>query len=135
MTMTRKIATATAALGLALSPILATAPALAQDTTPAAEAEGATSFSDTQLEAFVLAALDVAELRQNYQDRIEDATDAAAQQAIVDEANTEILRIVEESDGITVEEYIEIGQTAAADPTLNARIVALMQEEAPTPAE
>lgn len=135
MTLTRKIATATAALGLALSPILAAGPALAQDASATAEAEGGSSFSDTQLEAFVLAALDVAELRQSYQDRIEEASDAAAQQAIVDEANTEILRIVEESDGITVDEYIQIGQTAAADPELNARIVALMQEEAPAPAE
>lgn len=155
MTQITTFATAGAALGLALF-ALTTGPAAAQEASgdtaqesaqESAPAESGTetgtetgtdtasAYSDEQLRAFVAAALEVAELRQGYQDRIEEATDAAAQQAIVDEANAEILAIVEEADGISVEDYIEIGQTAAADPALNARIVALMQEEAPAPAD
>lgn len=136
MTILRKFATTTTALGLALSPVLAAAPAFGQEAAPVeGGAETGAAYSEDQIQAFVVAALDVAELRESYQIQLEATTDAVAQQEIVAKANDEILNIVEEAEGITAEEYIEIGNSAAADPELNARIVALMQEKAAMPGE
>lgn len=129
MTMSKTFTMAATTCGLALAPLIAAAPVLAQDTDAATQAE--TQYSDEMLSAFVVAALDVADLRQTYQARLEAAPTPEEQQAIVDEANNEILGVVESAEGITVEEYIEIGQIAAADPALNARIIDLMQDEMP----
>ncbi len=131
MTKVKTFTTAATALGLAFAPLIAAAPVLAQeaDMAPQSTAE----YSDEMLSAFVVAALDVADLRQTYQARLEAAPTPEEQQAIVDEANNEIMGVVESAEGITVEEYIEIGQTAAADPALNERIIGLMQEEMPAP--
>jgi hypothetical protein len=134
MNINKTIATATTTLGLALAPMIAAAPAFAQDVEVTQEGvEAGAQYSDEMLEAFVMAALDVAELRQTYQDRLEAAPSPEEQQVIVDEANNEILGVVEQAEGISIDQYIEIGQMAAADPELNARIIGLMQEEAPLP--
>ena len=134
MTLSKTFATGTTALALTLAPLMGAAPAFAQDTTaPMTEAPAATAeYSDEMLAAFVSAALDVAELRQSYQARLESSPTPEEQQAIVNEANAEILGVVESAEGITVEEYIEIGQTAADDAELNTRIMALMQQDMPT---
>ncbi len=131
MTVVKTFTTAATALGLALAPLIAAAPVLAQDADTATQSTA--EYSDEMLSAFVVAALDVADLRQTYQARLEAAPTPEEQQAIVDEANNEILGVVEGAEGITVEEYIEIGQTAAADPALNERIIGLMQDEMPAP--
>ena len=108
------------------------APVLAQDAmpadpaTPAAPEAPAANFSDDQLTSFVDAAMSVQELRQDYMTRI-DATEAPEEkQALVTEAQTEMASAVEETDGMDIATYNQIGQAAQADPQLNERIMAMV---------
>src|SRR6056297_1942762 len=125
-TMTRHLAAAATGLSLALAPV-ALVPAFAQT----AGTETETAITDETLTAFVMAALDVAEVNQSYQAELQAAPDEAAQQAVVQEAQAAMVAAVEETDGITVDEYISISQAAAADADLDARIQTKLQEVLP----
>lgn len=121
------------ALGLAAVLALggATLPAFAQSQAPAQPpAPTATSadFSEGQLEAFVAAAMKVAEIRDQYTTALAEVTDEQAQQELIAEGNAEMLAAVEESEDITVEDYILIGEAAAADPELGQRIAMMVEE-------
>ncbi|WP_292285766.1 DUF4168 domain-containing protein [Marivita sp.] len=111
------LAAATAAFGL-----FATAPVIAQTTTPAPEAVE-TDFSDAKLDAFVTALQDVDAVRQTYIPQIEATGDPEEQQDLVDEANTAITDTIEGTPDISVDEYVTIAQLAQQDPELNQRIV------------
>lgn len=119
------------ALGLAAVLALggATLPAFAQTQAPV-QTPTTTSidFSEDQLEAFVAAAMKVAEIRDQYTTALAEFTDEQAQQELIAEGNAEMLAAVEESEDITVEDYILIGEAAAADPELGQRIAMLVQE-------
>lgn len=114
-----KIATSAAAAGLLLASTLA-APLAAQST----------NFDEATLEAFVMASLRVQEVRQVYEGRLTEAGSQEEQEQIVEEANAEMVAAVEETPGIGVEEYIAVGEAAAQDPELNARIGEIAQEHA-----
>ena len=121
MTMFKTIATSTAIATMALAPAF---PAFAQteeQATPAIE----------QVGAFVTAALAVAEMQTDWFARIEAAEDAEAQAALVEEANAAMEATVEETDGITLAEFIAIGEAAQTDQELSERIVAQMEVAAP----
>ena len=126
MPTNRHLAAAATGLSLALAPVAAV-PAFAQS----AGTEAQTEISDELLTAFVVAALDVAEVSQSYQAELQAAPDEAAQQAVVAEAQQAMVTAVEEADGITVEEYISISQAAAADEALDARIQLKLDEVRP----
>jgi len=126
MTMFKTIATSTAIATMALAPAF---PAFAQteeQATPAIE-----DVSDAQVGAFVTAALAVAEMQTDWFARIEAAEDAEAQAALVEEANAAMEATVEETDGITLAEFIAIGEAAQTDQELSERIVAQMEVAAP----
>ena len=109
------LAPAAVALGMALGS-LGALPAAAQ-----AEASGAEMIEQEQkLDAFIDAAMAVAEVRDAYLATLQDAESEDEQNQIIEAANTAILEAVEETPGITVDEYIAIGDAAAADPELNA---------------
>ncbi len=109
------LAPAAVALGMALGS-LGALPAAAQ-----AEASGAEMIEQEQkLDAFIDAAMAVAEVRDAYLATLQDAQSEDEQNQIIEAANTAILEAVEETPGITVDEYIAIGDAAAADPELNA---------------
>jgi hypothetical protein len=118
-------ATAVAA-GLALAGGAAI-PAAAQD---APEAVAPAEFSDAQLEAFAQAAVDVAEIRDEYAMALNEVAedDEAAQEQLVEEGNAAMLAAVEDNPAITLDEYLEIGEAAAADPELGERISMLIQD-------
>lgn len=139
MAFRKSFALIPAAAAIALAPL---APAMAQDSTatpeqgktPEAQAQApapAKAYSEEQLSAFVTAAMDVAELRQDYAVKMKSAEDDAARKKLVEEANADMRKAVEEADGITVEQYIEIGRASAEDKALNDRIVAMLQERLP----
>ena len=124
----------------ALAALLATAPAWAQtegttEATPVPPAEGTTdqdvaaTFDDATLEAFVTAALDVREIRTDYETRIAEAGDQAAAEELATEAREEMLQAVEASGDITVEEYMAVGTAAQSDAALAERLTALFQEQ------
>ncbi|NYS24090.1 DUF4168 domain-containing protein [Rhodobacteraceae bacterium 2376] len=109
------LAPAAVALGMAMGS-LGALPAAAQ-----AEASGAEMIEQEQkLDAFIDAAMAVAEVRDAYLATLQDAESEDEQNQIIEAANTAILEAVEETPGITVDEYIAIGDAAAADPELNA---------------
>ena len=54
----------------------------------------------------------------------------AERQALAEEANTAIRGAIDETPGITVEEYVAIGQAAQENPDLAQRITVLALEKA-----
>ncbi len=129
MTLKRTLAATAAGLALTLAPMTT---AFAQDGSGAEAAPDADSaVPDALLESFVLAALNVSEIAQMYQGRIQSAEDDAARQELATEAREAMLSAVEETDGITVEEYVTISEAAQTDEALNQRVMEQLSEMAP----
>ena len=113
----------------ALAATLAATPFIATQTMAQAQVDGAEVVADeSKIDAFIQAALAVAETREGYLSQLEATTDEAQQMEIVQAADAAILQVVEDAPDITVEEYIAIGEAAAADPELAARIDARFAE-------
>ena len=66
-------------------------------------------------------------MRQKYTTLMQGAETEDQQAAIVEEANTEITRVIEDTDGITLDRYTEIAQAASEDQGLNQRIIKRVQ--------
>ena len=94
-----------------------------------------TGFTDAQLDAFVTAALDLRAIREDYARQIAEAADEAAAEALVVEAEAEMLAAVEATDDITPEEYMAIGNAAQTDPELAERLTARFEAEMQMPGE
>jgi Domain of unknown function (DUF4168) len=92
-------------------------------------AQAESQFSDQQLESFVIAALAVDKLIREWNPRIQAAEDDAEAAQLRDQATGELAAAIARTDGITVEQYQEIGRAAQADPDLKARIDAIYQEK------
>lgn len=113
----------------ALVVTLAATPFVATQTMAQAQMDGAEVVTDdSKIDAFIVAALAVAETRQGYLAQLEATSDEAEQMEIVQAADAAILEVVENAPDITVDEYIAIGEAAAADPDLAARIDARFSE-------
>ncbi|NNU80209.1 DUF4168 domain-containing protein [Halovulum dunhuangense] len=121
MTIRNTLSAAALATGIAFGPIAA-AGVMAQD---------AGSYGDAEITSFVMAALDVEEVRAAYQPRLQAATEEAEQLELIEQANQEMVQAIENADGITVEEYLEISDAMQIDPEMNARINEKFQELAP----
>lgn len=111
-----------AALGLGM-------PALAQTTeTPSETVE----VDSAQLDAFVLAYVEVSDLREQYIGQLQEAQSEEDQQAIMEEANAEITGAVDAVDGMNVNTYETILAQAQNDPDfvnrINSRIETLTDE-------
>lgn len=85
-------------------------------------ARAQTEITDAQLESFVDAAIVVNDLIEEWQPRIMAAeTDEQAAQ-LREQANVELAQAIEATEGMTLQEYQQIGQAAQADPELSERI-------------
>ena len=121
-------------LAIALAAPIALAPfaALAQDTTvepeTAAPEAAMPSLDDAKLQAFVDAIVAIEEVRADYEPQVAAAAEED-RPALIEEANVAMLAAVEETDGITLDEYLAVNEAAAQDPELAQRIVALLPEE------
>lgn len=109
--------------------LTAAALALALAASGSAWAQAQTEFSDQQLESFVVAALAVDELIREWNPRIQAAENDEQAAQLREEANAALLETITETEGMTVEEYQEIGRAAQADPELAARINEIYQEK------
>lgn len=114
--MTRLMLATVIAAGSLLAPHFARA----QETPVAPQA--APEVTDALLAAFVTAAVEVAAVSETYGARIE-AADEADRDALAGEAQAEMLRAVEETEGISVEQYVAIAEAARRDEALNQRIL------------
>lgn len=86
-------------------------------------------YSDEKLNAFVAAALGVRDVRDDYARQIAEVTDEAAAEALVAEAQAEMVAAIENAEDITLEEYSAIGNAAQTDPELAERLTALFEAE------
>ena len=91
-------------------------------------AQAQPEFSDQQLESFVVAAIAVDEVIREWNPRIQAAEDDAQAAELREQANAELMEAITQTDGITIEQYQQIGRAAQADPNLAARINELYQE-------
>ena len=131
--MTRRAGPAAA---IAVAALTAATPLTAQDTSDepvAGEDETMQEqlvLTEEKLDSFVDAALDVQGVTETFTPRAEAAETDAERQALAEEANTAIRGVIEETPGITVEEYVAIGQAAQQNPELAQRITTMAQEKA-----
>ncbi|HEX6111585.1 MAG TPA: DUF4168 domain-containing protein [Geminicoccaceae bacterium] len=109
--------------------LTAAALALTLAASGSAWAQAQTEFSDQQLESFVVAALAVDELIREWNPRIQAAENEEQAAQLREEANAALLETISETEGMTVEDYQEIGRAAQADPELAARINEIYQEK------
>lgn len=128
MRFDRTFALPAAALAVALAAPLATPvssplgnAALAQ-TAPAPRVD-----DDAQLQAFVAALREVDAIEQRYGAELEGAQSEEARQDVIAQANDAMIEAIEDTPGITVQEYVAVLQQAQSDPELNARIMAMLQ--------
>ena len=119
-----------AAAVAALMTLGAAGAATAQDIAPEPRSESA--ISDEKLSAFVTAGINVSEVSARYRQQIDSAEDEATRQRLREEQTDAVLETVEQTEGISVEEYVAIIEAAQADETLNERITDRWQEEIAT---
>lgn len=117
---TLKATTTAFALAVAAAPVTVL-------TAQSAAAQEAASYSAEELDIFAEALLQVAHVRQKYTAMMQSAETGDQQAAIVEEANAEITRVIEDTDGITIDRYTEIAQAANEDQGLNQRIIKRVQ--------
>jgi hypothetical protein len=107
------------------------AAAVAQETAPeAVPAPSQQEFEEPKLRSFAVAFLEVSKVNQEYQPQLQAATDPQEQKRIRDEAGGKMVEAVENTDGISVEEYSQIIAQAQTDPELAQQINTLVQEAA-----
>ncbi|WP_371061454.1 DUF4168 domain-containing protein [Rhodosalinus sp. 5P4] len=99
-------------------------------TAQSAAAQEAADYSGEQLDAFTVAYLQVIDLREKYVPVLQAAESQDQQQAIIEEANAEMVEAIESTDGMTLDDYESIAQAAAEDQDLNARIMARIEDMA-----
>ena len=130
MKLNRLLSTTLLAAGLATAPFLATQAAAQAEMAPQVDPQMGAEIAaeEGKIDAFITAALEVAETRESYIAQLEGVTDEAEQMELIQQADMAILEVVENSPGITVDEYIAIGEAAAADPDLAAQIDARFME-------
>ena len=86
-----------------------------------------TEFTEDQLESFVDAAVAVNDLIESWRPRITAAESEEQAAQLREEANEELAEAIEQTEGMSLEEYQEIGQAAQADPELSERINEIYQ--------
>ena len=89
-------------------------------------AQVAGAYSEEKLQSFAIAALEVAQVREEYSADFADADSEERRQEIALAANEAMLNAVEAQPGITVDEYNAIAQASEADPGLSQRIAEYM---------
>ncbi|MGY6533889.1 MAG: DUF4168 domain-containing protein [Pararhodobacter sp.] len=123
MTFHKRLTT-TIAPALAAAMLLIAAPVA---TTAQTEAPAPVTIGDERLEAFVAALRTVDQLEQQYTETLSQAETDAEREAVIAEANEAMTTAIEETPGISLDEYVTILQQAQTDPDLTARIMALLE--------
>ena len=124
----RRTAPRLAALGLTA---LLLAMLLAGAVLGVSQRAAAEDYSDATLEAFVSAAIEVSRRIETWRPQIEGAADEEARNAMIDDAQADIARALEDAAGITGDEYYAIFEAAREDETLRGRIDRLFSSRKP----
>ena len=123
MTLNKTLLAGLSALALSLGASLGVANAQQAAPLPEVQAPAAAApqVNEEKLKSFAVAFLEVSKVTQEYQPQISAAA-PEEQQRLQQEAGKKMMDAVEGADGITVEEYNTIIQSAQADPELAQRI-------------
>jgi hypothetical protein len=95
---------------------------------PTGAPQAAEQFQQAKLESFVNAALAVNRLVEQWTPRIQSAQSETEATQMREQANRELVAAIEQSDGITIDEYKQISQAAQSDPQLMERITKIFDE-------
>jgi hypothetical protein len=90
-------------------------------------------ISDAKLQSFVVAAMKVGELIDQWTPRIEAAKTAEERAQLKGTANGELVQAIQSTGDLTVQEYQQIGQRAEGDQALQERIMKIVQSGDPQP--
>ena len=82
----------------------------------------ADEYSDAILEAFASAAIEVSRRIENWRPLIESTADEGERQDLIEDAQADLARAIEETDGIDEDEYYAIYEAAREDEALRNRI-------------
>jgi len=127
MLSTNRTLVAAAVLGIAAA--FSVHGAAAQDTQPPAATEApATNFDDAKLQSFVVAFLQVNEINRTYLPQMQEADSTEEQQQIQQQATQEMITAVENAEGINVDEFNAINESAQANPELASQLNQMIQQ-------
>jgi Domain of unknown function (DUF4168) len=88
-------------------------------------------ISDAKLQSFVVAAMKVGGLIDQWTPRIEAAKTPEERAQLKQTANGELVQAIQSNGDLTVDEYQQIGQRAEGDKALQDRIVKILQAGQP----
>ena len=88
----------------------------------AGQRASAEDYSDATLAAFVLAAVEVSKRIEIWRPVIEGAADEDERETLIEDAQADLARAIDETDGIDADEYYAIYNAAREDEALRARI-------------
>lgn len=125
MTFGRLTLAAFTAAGLAFGGVLA-GPLVAEQ----AQAQENASFSDEKLRSFATAAVKLSQIRSEYQAQMGNAENDEERQALTQQTNEQMAQAVQETDGISVEEYNEIASASRSNPEVAEKVETYMEEAA-----
>lgn len=108
-----------AAFGLALALALA----------PLASADAQAEFEQGKLESFVTAAIAVNDLIERWGPRIEQAESDQEAAQMRQQANDEMVAAINQTEGISVQEYQNIVQAARNDPELSGQLQQMFEAQ------
>jgi hypothetical protein len=98
--------------------------------TPAAQAQQAGNFSDGKLKSFAEAAVELSQIRANYQSQMQTMESDEERQQLQQQTNQRMAQAVEQTDGINIEEYNEIATASRADEQLAEKVNEYIQAAA-----
>ena len=87
------------------------------------------AFNDQKLEAFVVAVVKVDQLIDSWAPKIRSAENDEQAQAMNQQANAELRQAIEQTDGITIDEYKAISDAMREDGSLMTRIEAIYKKQ------
>jgi hypothetical protein len=90
--------------------------------------QAAEQYEQAKLESFVTAALAVNQLVEQWTPRIQGAQNETEAAQLREQANQELVAAIQQSNGISVDEYRQISQAAQSDPQLMARITEIFDQ-------
>lgn len=101
--------------------------AIAASTLTLGSRASADEYSDATLEAFVSAAIEVSRRIEFWRPRIEGTADRDERDALIEDAQADLARAVEETVGISEDEYYAIYEAAREDEALRGRIDVILR--------
>lgn len=127
----RNLTAATLAATLAIAPatlVLAQDAQTTPETTQAPESAQTPDFADKQIDAFANAAFEMGEIQEKYAQKLQGIEDETEQQELLKQADTEMRATIEQTDDLTVDDYLAINRAASTDQELSQKITQRLQK-------